>query len=342
MSGATITRTMAMEACRTGLELARAKYALSAAGLDPDVALRRASSVTNEVWLTDTVVIRVNRRLDKRLRREAELAAHLPVDVRYPEVVRYGEGSGYDFLVQRRRPGDVLARAWPLMSAADRRVAVRQLTYMLRALHETPAPLVAPLDDPPQLCGVRNGGRVIDPLLQALDRARQLPNVEAELITSLIGYVKATAQVLEPYSTATLVHGDLTFENMLWDGHELTALIDFEYARGAPSDVDLDVLLRFCAYPFLHVAEDYASETKAEDYVEVPYWIREDYPQLFNHPHVLDRLRLYSIGFDLRQLLTMPPTVPARELSEYHPLRRLSRTLAQRSHLDTFAHGEHF
>ena len=340
---ATITRTMKVGGTRTGLELARARHALTTAGVDPDVSLTRMSSVTNEVWLTDDVVIRVNRRLDKRLRREAELAVHLPPEVRYPQVVTYGESSGFDFLVQQRKPGTVLARAWPSMLPTERRAAVQQISVMLRALHRTPTPPgLPPLDYLPQLCAVRNGRMAASPLLAAIDRARQLPHVDDELIVSLLAYVKATAAVLEPYATDTLVHGDLTFENVLWDGKEVTALIDFEFARGAPSDVDLDVLLRFSAFPYLHVADDYAAETTAADYVEVPYWMRDDYPELFDRPHGLDRLRLYSIGFDLQQLLSMPPSAPARELSEHHPLRRLGRTIAQRSYLDTFAHGEHF
>jgi aminoglycoside phosphotransferase (APT) family kinase protein len=214
---------------------------------------------------------------------------------------------------------------------------------MLRALHATPAPTpLPPLDYLPQLCAVRAGRMAASPLLAAIERARVLPHVDVELVVSLVAYIKATAGVLEPYSDATLVHGDLTFENVLWDGTDVTALIDFEFSRGAPSDVDLDVLLRFCAFPYLHVAEDYAEQTTASDYVEVPYWMRDDYPELFARPHVLDRLRLYSIGFDLQQLLAMPPTASMRQLSEHHPLRRLARTIAQRSYLDTFAHGEHF
>src|SRR3546814_3067236 len=55
----------------TGLGEVRARNALQAAGLDPHVPLERASSVTNEVWLTAGHAVRVNRRRDRRLAREA-------------------------------------------------------------------------------------------------------------------------------------------------------------------------------------------------------------------------------------------------------------------------------
>jgi Ser/Thr protein kinase RdoA (MazF antagonist) len=227
------------------------------------------------------------------------------------------------------------------MAPAQRRLAVRQLTHMLRALHQTSCPLsIPPVDFAPQMLTTAPGVSRVGTLLVALDKVRSFAHVDPELIASLITYVKAVADVLEPYSVATFVHGDLTFENVLWDGDQIAALIDFEWARGAPSDLELDVLLRFCAYPFLHVAADYEKDTKAEDYDDVPFWIQEDYPALFEWPRALDRLRLYSIAYDVRDLLANPPTVPVRELSEYHPLRRLARTIAQRSYLDAFAHPE--
>src|SRR5947207_9170934 len=136
----TMTSVRSRASTSSGLGLARAKHALEAAGLDSDVVLTRASSVTNEVWLSDRYVIRVNRRPDKRLWREANLGPQLPPEVFYPEVIGYGTGIGFDWLIARRSAGHVLSRSWPTMPPAQQRVAVRQIAFMLRSLHATPAP----------------------------------------------------------------------------------------------------------------------------------------------------------------------------------------------------------
>lgn len=321
----------------SGLAIARAKHALAEAGLDPAVELTRASSVTNEVWLTADYAVRVNRRPDHRLRREAQLGPRLPAEVRYPEIVAYGMGTGFDWLVVRRRPGNVLSRCWPTMAPAQRRLAVRQLAFMLRALHESTSSVG--LDDvgAPQLLQGGQGQAPAAPLMAGIERLRAMPHVDKKLVDSLRDLVRSTARVLEPFDVPTLVHGDLTFENMLWDGEQVTALIDFEWARAAPADVDLDVLLRFCAFPELHVADDYVAQTKAEDYDDVPWWLREDYPQLFSFPHALDRLRLYAIAFEVRQLLALPADIASGELSPQHPLTRLARLASRRSYLDLHA-----
>ena len=324
----------------TGLALARAKFALVEAGLGSDIELTRAHSVTNEVWFSPKYVIRVNRRPDRRLRREAQLGPALPDAVQYPEIVAHGSGMGFDWLVVRRRPGTVLSRCWPTLSADQQRAAVRQLAQMLRVLHRTITP--GGLDDvgAPQLLQSGQGQSPVAPLLAGLARARELPNVGEVLIDHLVDIVTSTQRTIEPFDVPTLIHGDLTFENVLWDGDRITALIDFEWARAAPSDLELDVLLRFCAYPQLHVAEDYAAETTADQYRLVPAWLHEDYADLFAAPSSLDRLRLFAIAFDVRQLLVAPPPVPLHDLPPTHELQRLNRLAQRRSYLDNFASGE--
>jgi aminoglycoside phosphotransferase (APT) family kinase protein len=318
---------------------ARARRALAEAGLDFAMPLQRASSVTNEVWLSEQYVIRVNRRPNQRLRREAYLGPLLPPGVHYPEIIAYGGELGADWLIVRRLPGQVLSRQWPTMSNGERRSATRQLSLLMRNLHHVRTPEHLPDSDAaPQLLASRSHG-VTDPLISALHQIVHLEHVDAALVTSVIEIVEDTRWVLEPFDTAHLVHGDLTFENVLWDGRAITALLDFEWARGGPADLDLDVLLRFCAYPYLHVAEDYEDQTLARDYAPVPYWLAEDYPELFAHPHLLDRMRLYCIAYDVRELQAFPPPAPPDQLSAHHPVNRLDRVARGRSHLDRLADG---
>src|SRR5690606_7124930 len=103
-----------------------------------------------------------------------------------------------------------------------------------------------------------------------------------------------------------------------------------------PSDPDLDVLLRFCALPHLHVAPDYEAVTNATDYADVPWWLSEDYPELFSHPRQFDRVRLYSLAWDVHELLMFPPTESVRDLHRQHPYRRMVQLLRGTSYLDRF------
>ena len=318
---------------RNPMAIARARHALLQAGLDSTVPLEAASSVTNEVWLTPTHVIRVNRRPNQRLRREAIIGPSLPAEIGYPMVVAYGGRMGADYLVLKRIPGEPLAHCWPNMSRALRRSAVSQLAAKLKRLHQTPGPSDLPMIDAPQMLR----GDTLSPvmsLLVAMNQARSLPHVDAGLIGEVEQMVFDLTPTIEPFRSEYLVHGDLTFENILWDGEQITAILDFEWARPSPADVDLDVFLRFCCLPQLHVDDAWVDRTIPADYEEVAWWLREDYPGLFDTPRLFDRLRLYAIAYDIRDLTMFPPPAPADQLNEYHALNRLRSTVVGQSHLD--------
>ena len=198
------------------------------------------------------------------------------------------------------------------MSPFERRSAVRQLAAMLAALHHTPCPSGLPAIDTPQLLGaqrLRRAGRRAPP---GGARPGRRPALRRPVvIEEARRIVFDTADSIEPFDVPTLVHGDLHFENVLWDGTTVTTLLDFEWCRPAPPDLDLDVFLRFCAYPFLHVAEDYEHLTRAEDYEPVVWWLAEDYPGLFATGDAFARTRLYSIAYDVHELLRVPAAAAA-------------------------------
>lgn len=104
-----------------------------------------------------------------------------------------------------------------------------------------------------------------------------------------------------------------------------------------PPDLDLDIILRCYAYPQLHVAPELEARTHADDYRDVPGWLAEDYPALFATPARLDRMRVYSLAYDVKELLAYPPTCPPQDLPSLHPYHRLVRVVQRRSYLDEMA-----
>ena len=65
----------------------------------------------------------------------------------------------------------------------------------------------------------------------------------------------------------------------------------------------------------------------------MPWWLAQDYPELFGRERALERVTLYSIAYDVRELLAFPPTQRAAKLSRYHPLNRLAATVSGSGHL---------
>lgn len=313
----------------------RARSLLSSLGVDASEPVYRLSSVTNEVWSAGDLIVRINRRVDGRLNAEAAIAERLPAEIGYPEIVDAGVTDGIEWMATRRLPGVALSRVWPRIGPDERLALTTELAQRLRRLHETDG-LHLPIESvPPQLVDFGHP----DPLHRlrsCLTKAYQLDHVPKSLMMAVAAMVEDAAHHLDPGQPSTLVHGDLTFENVLYhDGH-IQALLDFEWARPAPPDLDLDVLLRFVAYPKLHVAPDYEHLTTSSMYRAVPRAIEAAYPDLFAHPGLFGRLLVYNVGFDTRELLRFPPTRPMNELGPSHPLIRLRDTAEGSSHLHAF------
>jgi aminoglycoside phosphotransferase (APT) family kinase protein len=299
-----------------------ARQALAAAGLPDGGDLQRASSTSNEVFLSGRNIVRVNATEQARLEREAQLCQALPGLRWAPEVIASGVVGNGGYLILRQKDGSPLSRWWPDMRQSQRRDAVEQLAGCLRAIHTTEVPAdLAPLDSPPQLLG--GGANPTVALLHGIQRLRTMPHVNPGLIDHLRSQVATLAPAIDDYRQERLIHGDLSFENILWDGSQVTAVLDFEWARGAPRDLDLDVLCRFLTLPAAHLPADQLERASAQDYTQVIGWLAESYPELFSHRDLNNRVTLYAIGYEVRATLAHPPDRETDRLTELHPYRRL-------------------
>jgi aminoglycoside phosphotransferase (APT) family kinase protein len=316
---------------------ARARQALGDAGFAADGELKPLRNVTNEVWLTDQHMIRLNRRHDGRLRKEIEVSRLLPPTVGYPEIITYGGSEGDDFLVTARPEGQVLAHVWPTLAPVQQAGAIEGLAEIMRAVHSVRLPLeVAPISDPPFLESVTRVSPT-EKVVAALQLVERHAHVDAGMIDEIRHLVRDLTLALEPFDAPTMIHGDLHFENVLWDGTRVTGLLDYKWARTAPADLELDVLLRYFSLPFIYIDGALRRKVTAEAHAQAPWQLANSYPELFDSPRQFDRMRVFSIAHDVRELLLYPPPLPVDRLPEHHPYRRLIRMVQGESHLDHLA-----
>jgi len=271
-------------------------------------SLERADSASHEVWIGTSHVVRFHGLGPPgRLAHEARVAARLPSEALYPNVVATGWTDGHDWMVTERVPGEMLSAVWPGLSVEGRRRAITEFAHALRHVHSVDPDGL----EPPCLFG----GMPFVPrdamaqrtvaYLRDGDGDRDLLDRAAELAT------RSARSVDDPADA--LVHGDLNFNNILWDGR-VTAVLDFEWARAEARDVDLLSFMSFCRHAVLCVPEHVEAITDAQQYIDAPRWLHDAYPELFAHPHLRERLVFYDLArwaSDLRR-----PTPAARELAQ--------------------------
>jgi aminoglycoside phosphotransferase (APT) family kinase protein len=278
----------------SSVEHDRRRHALKACGLDPDLAMTRGASYANEAWLGDEVVLRVNWRGVGRLAREARIAARVPREAKYPEILAVGDDDELEWMLTRRVPGVDLGRAWAGMSSALRERAIHELARALAAIHATPTDGIPDDIMPPHTLP-------LDDLLDLFDDVRDIGG-DRFTLDAAEAFVRERWDAFDDADRG-LVHGDPHLENVVWDGEHVSAVIDLEWSRPSWIHADLEILLAVADHPALFASAEYEHEVIARDYADVPRWLAAAQPAWFAHPRLVDRLEVLFVSRTLGHLI---------------------------------------
>lgn len=288
-----------------------ARHLLRQHGL-PNWPLRANHGWSNQVWLAPAHVVRLSSgRFHGSFAHERDIIQRLPPEVPHAPICGYGRVGHHEWLIQYRAPGIPLSAAWPTLNREQRHTAIRQLGAILRALHETPIP--DSFDNPSLAAAIGPGGErrnayhlTPEHYTILLDACLAAPGSDRDLIERCGGFI---AERLELFADdrRVLVHCDLHFENLLWDEDRLTAVLDFEGARPAAADAELETLLRFAREPWLYQPPGSALIGVSTTLRDLPAWLAENYPALFEQRHLAARQSVYEALWWLVQLLNYPP-----------------------------------
>jgi aminoglycoside phosphotransferase (APT) family kinase protein len=193
--------------------------------------MRRANGYSNATWVGDGIAVRIAH-TPVDMAREVALVRALPREVGHPEILGVGTTDGHGWIVTAEVRGQNLHEAWPTLTPAEQRRAVRQLWARAQIVHDTSPSL--------RTLVASHGGFVPATLGDASAAARRaevavgLSSAQQSRLHEVIeGYFRAA-----PVVEQTVNHGDLALMNALWDG-EVVALLDFEFAVLGPVEIDL-------------------------------------------------------------------------------------------------------
>lgn len=253
-----------------------------------DNHIEPVESYSHAVWLTAEHVVKYHVIGSVgRLEHEARVAARLPAEALYPEVVAVGRDGEHDWLVTKRVAGVPLSAAWPWMTRRDRREAIFHAAHALRALHR------APVTD------------LIPPCLQGDAPTLSRRALTERLLAAGLMDLSWLADAIDDSATV-MAHGDFNFNQVMWCEGLVTALLDLEMSHAEASDWDLVPFLGFCSHPARAVEKRLEAVSRPEDYREAPGWLRQAYPEMFAYARQQDRLLLNLLVWRSEELLADP------------------------------------
>lgn len=267
------------------------------------------ASESNDVWQVDDFFIRICWRGDEqRMFRETIVARALPDSIPYPEIVRIGELGNCSWMITKRVLGQPLSIVWPTLTNQEKIDSARQYARLLKNLHAwTPPQEVVSLLEKNNdnfvtaqaIVGTDVNPLPINRVLTVIEALRTLSNIDTELLDKITTKI-LTIKPQDPLIAEGLVvvHGDASMTNILWHKNKITALLDFEWVRMGPRDLELVAILGFMREKFTD---------KKEGYDLIIVALKKEYPELFKSPNLLDRLWLYEAAYGLRQLFLNLP-----------------------------------
>ena len=245
-------------------------------------------SDSNEVWKIGELVLRICHWSTDctRLQREALILEHLPDEVLRVRLADSGVIDNLSWTLTHWVPGTMLSECWAALDRTQQRTAAEELGHALRALHaweprpEVRAALAARPDQPDydDVVGADLNPLPVDRALRLIESAKHLENVDQQLVEQL-GEQLEQLRHLDPLTvptSGTAVHGDAHLNNVVWNGSRVAALLDFEWARLGPPDLELQPLLA--------------------SHGDVLRPLVKAYPAIVADAHVVDRLWLYDLA----------------------------------------------
>lgn len=286
-----------------------------------------APGASNDIWISEHSVLRVCWRGNtERLAIEAELGNDLPAAIGYPRTTAWGRRGNLVWQVQTKVDAVAWDQAWSHHSKDSLRQMVSQLAAIYRSLHEWDVPPHAR-----QLLEHKSAMQRDDPrthlvplpvefaysVLEEIAGLRWFP---ADLYRTTLRRLDDLSQ-LDPFQSQTeqgrLIHCDASPANIMEREGRIVSLLDFEWARLGPIDMELLI--------WLHMAR--AADVASMPFPPILRWLKADYPELFIEPDSRERLWLYHLLFTIHGVAIWHPDAPEDTLTpdhHVHTLRKLT------------------
>ena len=180
----------------------------------------------------------------------------------------------YYYEILEKVSGKTLYELWYRLSDSERIKIVIQIIDILKPFHSKEV----------------KGYDFLEMLKTKILYLKDKCNLDNELFNNLINmcykYFKK--------NTFGLIHGDLHFDNFMFDGTNLH-LLDFERCMVAPIDYDFRIFSKYNSQPYLWASAKTDMLTVESDYQDLMSMFLENYKELNEIPYINERLDFYSI-----------------------------------------------
>ncbi len=250
------------------------------------------SGFTNTVYILDNkYIIKICSDKNNKDRFTQEIKFYLSNnDNKYiPRLYNYyiSDNKDYSYEIIEKVEGVTLYNVWHTLSLEERKDVLKLVVDMMKSIHKTK-------------------GEVYNFALYIKNKLNNEMNEVSNLFDGVVlDKFNNIIKNIDRYfidNDYRLVHGDLHFDNILIDSNNNIKVIDFERSLSAPIDYELDIFLRMCYNPIKYASLEEEKHVNNNDYKDIPKYLKEYYPEIFNFKYFDIRHLIYDLEANLRIL----------------------------------------
>ena len=234
---------------------------------------------TNTIYSVDNYIIRIctNLRNEERFVTEINFYKENKDNNGIPKLYVWDITKSvvpYYYEIIEKVAGKTLYELWGILSDIERRKIAIQIIDILKPFHTKEV----------------KGYEFLEMLKTKILFLKDKCNLDGEMFNDLI-------EICYKYFKENkfgLIHGDLHFDNFMFDGTNLH-LLDFERCMVAPIDYDFRIFSVSRFVPWLWASGKTDMITVPSDYQTLMDMIIDNYPELNKIPYIRERLDFYSI-----------------------------------------------
>lgn len=241
----------------------------------------------------DDYVLKIEKDLDVTPHQASIVQLAFDAGAKVPRIFDSGEIDSKNYILMERMEGKKLSEGWMDFDEGQKENFIRQICEQMKIFHSIKFDKYSP-----------QRPKEFDTLLEAIDWQTNLDDVDLkDLDDTTRGNFEKVRQfyednkmILDERDTAVFVHNDLHFDNILYEGDQVTGIIDFDFTRQLAKDYELWHIVDFFLVPKYYLGtEELEQIWKGFELGNELKLFKKYYPELFDHPDLTDRLRLYFI-----------------------------------------------
>ena len=256
---------------------------------------KATSGFTNLVYfIDDSFVIKISQddTIKKKLDKEISVYKNIFLDC-IPKYIASGEIETYKYLIISRVRGNSLYSIWHTLSNEERYECIKKIAIILKKFNRQ------------NYNFLNNEYKMINWCEFISNELKSKVNILNKMgfDTSYINnYILHELPLILSQNNYGLVYNDAHFDNFIYYNGSLY-LIDFDRVKACPVDFEMLIFKTMCDNPSKFASEKDECNIKDEDYGDIYTIFRNEYSEMFDIPHIEQRIYIYQFNYLIGQAI---------------------------------------